>query len=57
MNYMAPDRSGEIGEAMARLVREQPLRDTLRAPVLEEVKQFTWERAAREILAALQEVA
>ncbi|MBK5273827.1 MAG: hypothetical protein JJE30_02085 [Desulfuromonadales bacterium] len=54
---MAPDRSGEIGEAMARLVREQPLRDTLRAPVLEEVKQFTWERAAREILAALQEVA
>ena len=55
--YVDPESSEEIREAMMTLLRDANLCETLRMRGLEQVKKFTWERAARETLAALREVA
>ena len=55
--YVDPEQPGEIRQAMENLLRDDALSDALRARGLLQVRRFTWERAARETLAALREVA
>ncbi len=55
--YVNPERPDEIRAAMVTLLQEVTLCETLRARGLAQVKRFSWERAARETLAALREIA
>lgn len=45
-----PNYAEEIGAAMVRLVVEEGLRESLSQQALERVKQFSWEKSARETL-------
>lgn len=45
-----------LGEAMVRVVEDAAYRETLRSKGFERIKEFTWERAARETLAVYREV-
>ena len=51
-----PKSPEDLGTALLRVLRDEPLRQTLRTKGLERVKQFTWERTARETLAVYREV-
>ena len=51
-----PDSDEELAEAMVRVLRDTPLRESLRANGFVRAKQFTWERAARQTLAVYREV-
>jgi glycosyltransferase involved in cell wall biosynthesis len=53
--YVNPESPDEIRDAMMTLLSDATLCNTLRERGLLQVKQFTWERAARETLAALRE--
>ena len=55
--YVDPERPDKIRAAMATLLQEETLCETLRARGLAQVRQFTWESAARETVAAFREVA
>ena len=54
--YVDPESVDEIREAMLTLLRDAELRRSLGERGVQQVKQFTWERAARETLAVLHEV-
>jgi glycosyltransferase involved in cell wall biosynthesis len=45
-----PESDEELAEAMARILRDASLRESLRRKGFERAKQFTWERAARQTL-------
>ncbi len=51
-----PDSDEELAEALVRVLRDMPLRESLRAKGFERARQFTWERAARQTLAVYREV-
>ena len=51
-----PENDDELAEAMVRILRDTPLRESLRAKGFERAKQFTWERAARQTVAVYREV-
>ncbi|MEK7293542.1 MAG: glycosyltransferase family 1 protein, partial [Nitrospirota bacterium] len=51
-----PDDDDELAGAMVRILRDTPLRESLRAKGFERARQFTWERAARQTLAVYREV-
>lgn len=51
-----PENDEELAEAMVRVLRDTPLRESLRAKGFERAKQFTWERAARQTLGVYREV-
>lgn len=55
--YVSEDDPDEAAEAMKKLVLNADLRAELGAKGRERAKQFSWERAARETLAVLQEAA
>ena len=52
-----PENVDEIAAAMLRLSRDEALRQELIAKGYENVKRFSWEKAARETLAVLEEAA
>ena len=51
-----PDDDDELAGAMVRILRDTPLRESLRAKGFDRAKQFTWERAARQTLAVYKEL-
>lgn len=51
-----PEDAEELADAIMRVLEDQTLREALRLKGLERVKQFTWERAARQTLAVYREV-
>jgi glycosyltransferase involved in cell wall biosynthesis len=51
-----PENDDELAEAMVRILRDTPLRESLRAKGFERAKQFTWERAARQTVEVYKEV-
>ena len=51
-----PDSDEELAEAMVRVLRDVPLRESLRAKGFERARQLTWERAARQTLDVYREV-
>jgi glycosyltransferase involved in cell wall biosynthesis len=51
-----PDDDEELAGAMVRILRDPPLRESLRAKGFERARQFSWERAARQTLAVYKEV-
>jgi len=51
-----PENDEELAEAMVRILRDAPLRESLRAKGFERAKRFTWERAARQTVAVYREV-
>ena len=53
--YFDPAQPATLAEALDRLVTEDGLRDGLRAAGLERAAAFTWERAARVLLALLKD--
>ena len=52
-----PEDVDEIAKAMLRLSQDEKLRQELIAKGYENVKRFSWEKAARETLAVLEEAA
>ena len=52
-----PEDVDEIAKAMLRLSQDENLRQELIAKGYENVKRFSWEKAARETLAVLEEAA
>lgn len=52
-----PEDVDDIAAAMLRLSRDEALRQELIAKGYENVKRFSWEKAARETLAVLEEAA
>ena len=52
-----PENVDEIAAAMLRLSRDEALRQELIAKGYENVKRFSWEKAARETLEVLEEAA
>jgi glycosyltransferase involved in cell wall biosynthesis len=50
-----PESDEELAEAMARILRDASLRESLRRKGFERAKQFTWERAARQTLEVYRE--
>ena len=52
-----PNDVDDIAAAMLRLSRDEALRQELIARGYENVKRFSWQKAARETLAVLEEVA
>ena len=52
-----PENVDEIAAAMLRLSQDEDLRQELIAKGYENVKRFSWEKAARETLAVLEEAA
>ena len=52
-----PENVDEIAAAMLRLSQDEALRQELIAKGYENVKRFSWEKAARETLAVLEEAA
>lgn len=55
--YVDPENAQDIAEKMESLVLDESLRKDLRKKGLEHVKKFSWEKAAKETLDVLQEVA
>jgi glycosyltransferase involved in cell wall biosynthesis len=53
--YFDPARPATLADALDRLVEEDSLREGLRAAGRARAATFTWERAARELLALVQE--
>jgi len=51
-----PDNDEELAEAMVLVLEDAGRRERLKAKGLERVKQFTWERAARQTLEVYREV-
>ena len=51
-----PENDDELAEAMVRILRDTPLRESLRTKGFERAKQFTWERAARQTMEVYREV-
>ncbi len=51
-----PENDDDLAEAMVRILRDTPLRESLRKKGFDRVKQFTWERAARETIEVYREV-
>jgi glycosyltransferase involved in cell wall biosynthesis len=51
-----PENDDELAEAMVRILRDTPLRESLRARGFDRAKQFTWERAARQTVEVYKEV-
>ncbi len=51
-----PENDDELAVAMVRVLRDTPLRESLRAKGFARAKQFTWERAARQTLAVYKEL-
>lgn len=45
-----PENDDELAEAMVRILRDTPLRESLRAKGFTRARQFTWERASRQTL-------
>ena len=54
--YVNVQNSEQLGAVLAKLLNDSVLQEQLRNKGLERVKQFTWERAARETLSVYQEV-
>ena len=52
-----PNDVDDIAAAMLRLSRDEALRQELIAKGYENVKRFSWQKAARETLAVLEEAA
>ena len=52
-----PENVDEIAAAMLRLSQDEALRQELIAKGYENIKRFSWEKAARETLAVLEEAA
>ena len=52
-----PEDVDDIAKAMLRLSQDENLRQELIAKGYENVKRFSWEKAARETLAVLEEAA
>jgi glycosyltransferase involved in cell wall biosynthesis len=52
-----PLDAGALAAAIARVLADSALRDSLIAKGYEQIKRFAWERAAREALAILERVA
>ncbi|MBR0680226.1 glycosyltransferase family 4 protein [Roseomonas eburnea] len=55
--WFDPAQPASLQDALARLVEEEGLRDGMRDAGLARAARFTWERAARELLAQITEVA
>lgn len=53
--WFDPAQPATLRDALLRLITEPGLRDTLRAAGLARARLFTWERAARELLALIRE--
>ena len=51
-----PQSYEQLADALVRVLQDPSLRESLRAKGLERVKQFTWERAARQTLSVYREV-
>lgn len=51
-----PEDATAVGEAMVLVLNDLSLRESLRRKGLARVRQFTWERAARQTLAVYREV-
>lgn len=51
-----PQSPEQLADALVRVSQDAALRADLRAKGLERVKQFTWERAARETLSVYREI-
>jgi glycosyltransferase involved in cell wall biosynthesis len=51
-----PQSPEQLADALVRVSHDAALRADLRAKGLERVKQFTWERAARETLSVYREI-
>jgi len=51
-----PEDAEELADAIIRVLEDSAHRDTLRAKGFERVKQFTWERAARQTMAVYREL-
>jgi len=54
--YCDPLDSGSIAAAIARVLEDPKLRETLRCRGLERARHFTWERSARGALSVLDRV-
>ena len=54
---MDPNDVDDIAAAMLRLSRDEALQQELIAKGYENVKRFSWQKAAKETLAVLEEVA
>lgn len=54
--WFNPAQPATLGEALLRLIEEDGLREGLRAAGLARAARFTWERAARELLAQVKEI-
>ena len=52
-----PERTEQLSEAMWRVATDETLRERLRTAGLARAASFTWERAARETMAVLDEAA
>ena len=51
-----PDNIGEMAEAIYRVITDEKLRESLIKKGYERVKQFSWEKTARETLRVFEEV-
>jgi len=51
-----PQDARALGEAMIRLLEDEPLRTALKVKGFDRAKQFSWEQAGRQTLALYQEV-
>lgn len=51
-----PESPDELGEAVTRILQDEPLRRSLQAKGKERVKQFTWDRTARQTFGVYREI-
>lgn len=55
--YFNPENINEISDAIKKVIKNKDLRDDMIKKGYEQVKKFSWEKSAEEVLAALESVA
>jgi len=55
--YVDPENVNDIAEKMNKLINDKKLREELVEKGKKQVKKFSWEKAAKETLEVLQQVA
>lgn len=55
--YFDPNNVGEIARRISEVINDKLLRDKMVKEGYEQIKKFSWEKSAREVLSVLEEVA
>lgn len=54
--YVNPDNIEDIAEKIEKVVGDENLQETMRKKGLQQVKKFSWEKSANDVLAVLEDV-